>query len=153
MIKPHFTFKGFLSLLYEAGIELSRDFGNVHAAALSYYILLSIFPLAILAAIIITRIIGPAALSGDFKALLSNIVWTQYSLLLEQLITSSYESATNNVWTLLNILFLIYSSSYMFFQARISLDAMWMLTPIRGSQILCSRVLKRIHSLMRLLFW
>ena len=132
MTRPHIAFKPFFSLLYDTGLELSSDYGSVHAAALGYYVLLSIFPLAILAAIIITRIVGPDAFSGEFETLLSNIIGPQYSQLLENLFASSYESATNNVWTLLNILFLIYSSSYMFFQARISLDAMWKLTPKPG---------------------
>ena len=119
-------------LLYDSGVELSRDYGSVHAAALGYYILLSIFPLATLSAIIITRIIGPATLAGDYEVLLSAVIGAQYSKLLQSLITSSYSVASNNVWTFVNILVLIYASSYMFYQARISLDAMWHLTPKPG---------------------
>jgi len=119
-------------LLYDSGVELSRDYGSVHAAALGYYILLSVFPLATLSAIIITRIIGPATLAGDYEVLLSAVIGAQYSKLLQSLITSSYSVASNNVWTFVNILVLIYASSYMFYQARISLDAMWHLTPKPG---------------------
>jgi membrane protein len=119
-------------LLFDSGVELSRDYGSVHAAALGYYILLSVFPLATLSAIIITRIIGPATLAGDYEVLLSAVIGAQYSKLLQSLITSSYSAASNNVWTLVNILILIYASSYMFYQARISLDAMWHLTPKPG---------------------
>lgn len=119
-------------LLYDSGVELSRDYGSVHAAALGYYILLSVFPLATLSAIIITRIIGPATLAGDYEVLLSAVIGAQYSKLLQSLITSSYSAASNNVWTFVNILVLIYASSYMFYQARISLDAMWHLTPKPG---------------------
>lgn len=81
MSETRFTVKGLFSLLFDAGVELSRDFGSVHAAALGYYILLSIFPLAILAAVLVTRIAGPTPLSGDFQSLLSNIVGIQYSRL------------------------------------------------------------------------
>jgi membrane protein len=119
-------------LVYDSGMELSRDYGSVHAAALGYYILLSVFPLATLSAIIITRIIGPATLAGDYEVLLSAVIGAQYSKLLQSLITSSYSVASNNVWTIVNILVLIYASSYMFYQARISLDAMWHLTPKPG---------------------
>lgn len=121
-----------LLLLYDTGLELSRDYGSVHAAALGYYILLSIFPLATLSAIIITRIIGPATLAGDYEVLLSAVIGSQYSKMLQSLITGSYSIASNNVWTFVNILILIYASSYMFYQARISLDAMWHLTPKPG---------------------
>lgn len=124
--------KNTTSLLFNAGLELSRDYGSVHAAALGYYILLSIFPLATLSAIIITRIIGPATLAGDYEVLLSAVVGSQYSKMLQSLITGSYSIASNNVWTFVNILILIYASSYMFYQARISLDAMWHLTPKPG---------------------
>jgi membrane protein len=119
-------------LLYDSGAELSKDYGSVHAAALGYYILLSVFPLATLSAIIITRIIGPATLAGDYEVLLSAVIGAQYSKLLQSLITNSYSVASNNVWTVVNILVLIYASSYMFYQARISLDAMWHLTPKPG---------------------
>ena len=119
-------------LLYDSGMEFSKDYGSVHAAALGYYVLLSIFPLATLSAIIITRIIGPATLAGDYEVLLSSMIGSQYSQLLQSLITSSYSIASNNVWTLVNILILIFASSYMFYQARISLDAMWRLTPKPG---------------------
>lgn len=132
MTTSRFKLKSLFSLFYEAGMELSKDYGSVHAAALGYYILLSIFPLAILVAIIITRIMGPAAFSGDFEGMFSAIIGPQFSHLLGQLIAGSYESAKNNVWTFLNILVLIYSSSYMFYQARISLDALWKLTPKPG---------------------
>lgn len=64
--------------------------------------------------------------------LLSAVIGAQYSKLLQSLITSSYSAASNNVWTFVNILVLIYASSYMFYQARISLDAMWHLTPKPG---------------------
>jgi uncharacterized BrkB/YihY/UPF0761 family membrane protein len=148
MTRPRPTLRTFPSLPYEAGNELSRDYGRVHAAALGVYVLLSIFPLALLVAILITRMVGSAALSGDFEAMGSNIIGPQYSQFLEKLFTSSYESATNNVWTLLNILLLIYSFSYMFFQARISLDAMWKLTPKAGSPTHCSRPLRPIPSPM-----
>jgi membrane protein len=124
--------KGILSLLYSSGLELSRDYGSVHAAALGFYILLSIFPLATLSAIIITRIIGPATLAGDYEILLSAVIGSQYSKFLQSLITNSYPVASNNVWTIVNILVLIYASSYMFYQARISLDAMWHLVPKPG---------------------
>lgn len=119
-------------MFYESAQGLTKDFGSVHAAALGYYILLSIFPLATLSAIIITRIVGPAALSGDYEVMLSKIVGAQYSGMLQNLITESYSVATNNVWTMLNILVLIYASSYMFYQARISLDALWHLSPRPG---------------------
>lgn len=119
-------------MFYESALGLTKDFGSVHAAALGYYILLSIFPLATLSAIIITRIVGPAALSGDYEVMLSKIVGAQYSGMLQNLITESYSVATNNVWTMLNILVLIYASSYMFYQARISLDALWHLSPRPG---------------------
>jgi membrane protein len=119
-------------LLYDAAMELSGDYGSVHAAALGYYILLSIFPLATLSAIIITRIIGPAPLAGDYEILLSAVIGSHYSALLQSLITSSYSAASNNVWTLVNIVVLIYASSYMFYQARTSLDAMWRLVPKPG---------------------
>jgi len=128
LFKPKVLF----SLFYDSALGLSRDFGSVHAAALGYYILLSIFPLATLSAIMITRIVGPSALNGDYEVLLSNIVGVQYSGMLQNLITNSYSTATNNVWTILNILVLIYASSYMFYQARISLDAMWHLSPKPG---------------------
>jgi membrane protein len=124
--------KAIISLFYESAQGLTKDFGSVHAAALGYYILLSIFPLATLSAIIITRIVGPAALSGDYEVMLSKIVGAQYSGMLQNLITESYSVATNNVWTMLNILVLIYASSYMFYQARISLDALWHLSPRPG---------------------
>jgi membrane protein len=124
--------KAIISLFYESAQGLTKDFGSVHAAALGYYILLSIFPLATLSAIIITRIVGPAALSGDYEVMLSKIVGAQYSGMLQNLITESYSVATNNVWTMLNILELIYASSYMFYQARISLDALWHLSPRPG---------------------
>ena len=121
-----------IELLYDSGTELSRDYGSVHAAALGYYVLLSIFPLATLSAIIITRIIGPATLAGDYEVLLSAVIGSQYSKLLQSLITGSYSVASNNVWTVVNILVLIFASSYMFYQARISLDAMWHLMPKPG---------------------
>jgi membrane protein len=124
--------KTFFLLIYDSGLGLSKDYGGVHAAALGYYILLSIFPLATLSAIIITRIIGPKALTGDFTSALSVIVGFQYSGLLEKLITDSYTIAANNVWTLINILVLVYASSYMFYQARIFLDALWHLYPKPG---------------------
>lgn len=132
MNKDFLIFKKTGRLLYDSAVELSRDYGNVHAAALGYYILLSIFPLATLSAIIITRIIGPATLAGDYEVLLSAVIGAQYSKLLQSLITSSYSVASNNVWTVVNILVLVYASSYMFYQARISLDAMWHLTPKPG---------------------
>jgi len=124
--------KAFYSLLYDSGQGLSRDYGGVHAAALGYYIILSIFPLTTLSAIIITRIVGPATLSGNFEPMLSNIVGVQYSELLKTLIATSYMNAANSVWTLLNILVLVYASSYMFYQARISMDALWHLIPKPG---------------------
>ena len=128
LFKPKVLF----SLLYDAAQGLTRDYGSVHSAALGYYILLSIFPLATLSAIIITRIVGPTALTGEYEDLLSNVVGGQYSGMIQNLITNNYAIATNTVWTILNILILIYASSYMFYQARISLDAMWHLTPKPG---------------------
>jgi uncharacterized BrkB/YihY/UPF0761 family membrane protein len=124
--------KDLFSLSSDSIQGLSRDYGSVHSAALRHYLLLSIFPLSKLSAILITRIIGPMALTGDYEALLSNIVGVQYSRRIQDLITDNYSIATNNVWTMLNILVLICASSYMFYQARISLDALWHLSPKPG---------------------
>jgi uncharacterized BrkB/YihY/UPF0761 family membrane protein len=120
------------SLFYDSIQDLSRDYGSVHSAAPGYYILLSILPLATLSAAIITRNIGPMSHTGDYEALLSNIVDNQYSGMIHDLITKNYSIAADSVWTILNILVLIYASSYMFYQARISLDARWCLSPKPG---------------------
>jgi hypothetical protein len=44
------------------------------------------FPLATLSAILITRIIGPMSRTGDYEALLSNIVGNEYSRMIQNLI-------------------------------------------------------------------
>jgi membrane protein len=127
-----FTFRGFAMLFYETYTELTKDYGNVHAAALAFYILLSIFPLALLGAIIISNILGPVVLNQNFFDMLVNLVGRQYAVMLTSLISTSYETASSGVWTWIGILSLVYAASYMFYQSRMSIDALWHLTPKSG---------------------
>jgi membrane protein len=132
------TFRGFAMLFYQTFNEMTKDYGRVHAAALAFYILLSIFPLALLGAIIITNILGPVALNQEFFDMLANLIGRQYAAMLTNLISNSYETASTSVWTWIGILSLIYAASYMFNQARMSINALWHLVPKEGM----------IHSIM-----
>jgi membrane protein len=95
-------------------------FGARQAAALAYYAIFSVFPLALLLAIIISKILGPAAAQQQVSSALSIFLPGEASELLQTNVSQALEQGAS--FTLIAVAGLIWSALGLFSNITSSLD-------------------------------
>lgn len=96
-----------------------------HAAALSYFTLISLAPLLITSVAIASMIFNQQAVENRIE--IETVKWAgpQAAEIVHDLILSNHSRVANTIATGIGIIISIYGASIMFFQLRSSLNSMW----------------------------
>ncbi len=117
--------KGIWHLFRESVIGWSRNDAMLHAAAIAYWVVLSVAPLLMLTIAIASQVFSQAFVEYTIVDSVANGLGPEVAYILLGLIQSTRDFSSSLLATSIGIVFVIYSASNVFMQLQTSLDAMW----------------------------
>jgi membrane protein len=123
------TIKFILRLFYDAYNEWSHDRAARLGAALAYYALFSLAPLAIIMINIAGAVYGEAAAQGQIVHAMSRQIGPEAAANVERFLADIYYAGTHLFPTIITIIFLIYGATNFFSELRDALNTMWHVRP------------------------
>lgn len=96
-----------------------------HAAALSYYTLFSMIPIATLFIALSWNVLGPSAIKGQLSSFLSLYVSSYFADSIEGWIAQSYRRTPQGLATLLNVAILLWGSTNLVTNLQVALHKIW----------------------------
>ena len=121
--------KAIFYLIRDSVLGWSRNEATLYAAALAYYTIFSLAPLLIISTAIAASVFNEAAVEGRIVELFENTVGPEGAMLIQDIIKSSYDSASTGLAAVIGIGVLLYGASTVFYKLRLALNAMWNIVP------------------------
>ena len=118
-----------MSLLREVWQKWSRDQAITHGAALAYYALFSLAPLAVLIVAIVGLVFGEAAAHGQLVARIEGAVGHDAAATLEDMIVRASTPRSGIAASVLGLVTMVVGASGMFGQLQGTLNEMWAVPP------------------------
>jgi membrane protein len=120
------------ALLSSAARQWSADAAPRLAAAISFYAVLSIVPLVMIAVAVAGVIFGHAAASNEINLRLAPVIGPDASRIATRLVTEASKASSSVPATIFGLGVLMYAASHIFAQIKGALDVMWGVPEGRG---------------------
>ncbi len=117
--------KAIWQLFRESVIGWSRNDAMLHAAALGYWVVLSVAPLLMLTIAIASQVFSQAFVESAIIDQVSHGLGPEMASALSGLVQSTRSFSNSLLATGIGLVFVVYSASNVFMQLQISLNAMW----------------------------
>jgi membrane protein len=115
------------------------------AAALSFYSIVSLAPLLLIATAMAGLVFGEEAVRGGLQERLEGLVGPKPAAALEEVLARVYSSGNNNVFAVLGFVGLLLGASWVFSELQDAMDTIWK-APRRVSLSLLGQVRNRLLS-------
>ncbi len=122
-----------LDLLKEAIAEWKEDKASVLAAALSFYTMISLAPLLVLATAVAGLFYGQEAASGRLSAEIADMVGRDAAQFVEEMVKSASKPAQGMVATTMGLVMLLVGASGVFGALQDALNTIWDVEPKKQS--------------------
>jgi membrane protein len=118
-------------LFSESFAGWSRNQASLYAAALAFYTIFSLAPLAVISVGIAGLVFNRTAVEGDLVEIVEEMAGAQIARLIQDILLSYVlpSRASSGLATLIGLGVMIYGASIIFSQLRLSLNAMWEIVP------------------------
>lgn len=126
--------KSVWKIIHSAALGWIDHNATTHAAALSFFAILSIAPLAVISIAIIGFVFGEDAARGQIVEQIESLTGREAALTIQSLIESS--SRSGSAATLVGFGLLLFGASAVFVQVQTSLNTIWGMKEPRGMGIL-----------------
>lgn len=122
------------SVFRRTGIGWAQGSAVVHAAAIAYWLILSVVPLLLVSITIASQIFSRRLIEWQILTQIERGMGTAISAAVESMLVNAPSVTSSGIVTGVTVLFLLYSASNIFIQLQTSLDAMWGIT-LRASNV------------------
>jgi membrane protein len=136
MWKVRLNPKTIWSFLRETMAEFSEDKVPRLAAALSYYSLFSLAPLAIIAIGVAALIVGKEAATGALLTQIQGLIGEDAARAIQSMVDNARKTPSGWIPTVVGIVTLIFGASGVFAQLQDALNTIWNVTAKKGKGIL-----------------
>jgi membrane protein len=126
-------FRELPDMLKEAFSEWNKDNASLLAAALAYYAVFSLAPLAILLLVFAGLLLGPQASGGIFEERVSAFLGYEVAHVLQEVIQNAGIPSASIFATVAALVFLFFGATGMFLQTKRSLNTIWGVHPRHGA--------------------
>jgi len=109
--------------------DWSRSGATLHAAALSFFTLLSLAPLVVLTVVIVSRFFSQPSVEARLVAEVEQRIGLDAASYVQGIIRSNRGEFSGKFTTTLSLLVLLYGASTMFYQLQVSLNLIWGFPP------------------------
>jgi membrane protein len=128
--------KELVQLLKETGSQWWGDNTSQLGAALAYYTVFALAPLAVVAVAIAGLVFGEQAARGEMARQIEQAVGPTIAKAIEEVVRQAHEGGSSVVATIIGIVVLLVGAASMFAQLQTSLNTIWGVTPKPGRGIL-----------------
>jgi membrane protein len=146
IIKKGILLKTFFSFLVEIVNKWMDDKCFKLSAALSFYTVVSLAPLIIIAIAIAGYIFGEQAAQGQIVTQIQGLVGQEGAIVVQSILKNANESNSGLILTIVSIVILFFSSTAAFAELNDSLNIIWKVKPKKG-RVLKGLIKERILSL------
>lgn len=121
--------KFFHEVVRDSLIGWSQSGATLHAAALSFFTLLSLAPLVVLTVVIVSRFFSQPSVEARLVAEVAERIGSDAAGYVQSVIRSNRNDFSGRFTTLISLLVLLYGASTMFYQLQVSLNLIWGFPP------------------------
>lgn len=120
---------GIVDLLRETAVGFSKSKGSTLAAAIAYRALFSMAPLLVIAVAVAGWVFGQQAVAGELVIQIEDLVGRETAVLIQSLLSSTSQSSSGVIATLISVGVLFFGASGLFSQIKVALDQIWGVAP------------------------
>ncbi len=135
--------------------DSAKEFGNHNpllvAAAISFYVLLSLGPILFIIMLSLGSIFGERAVQGQIVNEIQNVVGQKPAEIIQSIISRVYKFPSKTITLLSSIPLLFFGGTMIFFQIRNALNIMWEVEPPKQSNGLLRKIKSYSFSFLMLL--